>query len=119
MAPACVIAYRSTVGSPGAARNRAKDPPGLARTHRDVARQRAFANITRPVAQIQVVSRPCDHASPIGMGRLRSAAIEARALRAIKKPPPETGSGFDVRSSCRGIRPWQAWQRPTLPSLET
>jgi hypothetical protein len=37
-----------------------------------------------------------------------------------KKAPQESCGAFEVREETEEeIRPWQAWQRPTLPSLET
>jgi hypothetical protein len=50
-----------------------------------------------------------------------SAFNPTYALAANKKSPAENRGAFDLKYRERGFlfRPWQTWQRPTLPSLET
>ena len=53
-----------------------------------------------------------------GMARSMSRSTASRRCERRTTKSPAFSRGFCVSISCRGVRPWQAWQRPTLPSLE-
>jgi hypothetical protein len=69
--------------------------------------------------RIHAISRDHNLLQTVASGEAAWIAGSSPAMTNENKKPRRNPAGLCFEFREEEIRPWQAWQRPTLPSLET